>query len=202
MKNELIRKPYGFKYDMGQQVEGGVIVDRVRQVRKADGVTVWTYGVEENGNRVYILQEDIKEKQEEKQEGTDGMEIIDQFLEEWKKEYIEYHLKIKKMKYNDSLELLSNKRITKKAFRLALHNDIERIKEVAEHEAELKKAKFIQQIQGKVGNILEASLRMNPKEGIDGTVRGEKATATIRTVLAGGFNVQRLHYRTIVKVKK
>lgn len=127
-----------------------------------------------------------------------GMEVIDVFFEEWKQKFISFHISVKKKKYKDILEMIQTKQITKETY-LISRESFERIQEIADQEVKAKKEKLIAQIAGKVGNILDVNLKMNPVNGVDGVIKGDKASATIRTILAGGDNIQCLHYRTLVK---
>lgn len=60
--------------------------------------------------------------------------------------------------------------------------------------------KLQMKIQNKLGNVFKAHLWINKKGGFDGVIEGEKATANIQTVLAGGF-IQKAHYRTLFHIK-
>lgn len=60
--------------------------------------------------------------------------------------------------------------------------------------------KLQMKIQNKLGNVFKAHLWINKKGGFDGIIEGEKATANIQTVLAGGF-IQKAHYRTLFNIK-
>ena len=65
------------------------------------------------------------------------------------------------------------------------------------HEFMLKELIFM--IKGNVGNVGNISrLEYNSNRGFDGTIRGEKGNININTIIAGGYNIQKLHYRTLI----
>lgn len=54
-------------------------------------------------------------------------------------------------------------------------------------------------LKDKIGNITEVvRLALNNNRGFDGLFKGDKGSINISTILAGGYNIQRLHYRTLV----
>ena len=54
-------------------------------------------------------------------------------------------------------------------------------------------------IKDNVGNVEGISeLKYNDGRGFDCTIKGDKGTVNINTILAGGYNKQCLHYRTLV----
>ena len=71
--------------------------------------------------------------------------------------------------------------------------------EIIEKDAEKRKADFLARISKKVGNISECNLRMASDCEINGTATGDLGTARVSSILAGGWNIQRLHYRVLVK---
>jgi len=65
------------------------------------------------------------------------------------------------------------------------------------HDFMLKELIFM--IKGNVGNVLNISkLEYNPNRGMDGTITGERGSVNINTIVAGGYNIQKLHYRTLI----
>ena len=66
-------------------------------------------------------------------------------------------------------------------------------------EVQNKYEDFIQRVMALAGNIEDASgLRVAGNGIINGTVIGDKATVNVRTILAGGYNIQKLHFRVLV----
>lgn len=56
-------------------------------------------------------------------------------------------------------------------------------------------------IKDKAGNIEEVyNLRTNGNRGFDCSIKGDKANVSINTIWAGGYNIQKLHHRTLVYV--
>lgn len=67
-------------------------------------------------------------------------------------------------------------------------------------EVEYKRKKLITRIENKAGKIQNASgLCLGDNGEINGTIIGDNATVRVQTVYAGGYNIQCLHYRVLVK---
>jgi hypothetical protein len=66
-------------------------------------------------------------------------------------------------------------------------------------EVEKKKVQFIARIEKKSGEIKDVNLRIGTDGSINGVVKGEKATVDVYSIVAGGYNIQRAHYRVLVK---
>ena len=64
-----------------------------------------------------------------------------------------------------------------------------------------KRLDFFSRCDGIVGNIIDASnLRVGDNGSINGVIIGDLGRAQIDTIFAGGYNVQRLHYRVLVNL--
>lgn len=71
---------------------------------------------------------------------------------------------------------------------------------VLKKEVESKKKKLIATVEKKAGKILDTTNLYIGKDGnINGIVTGEIKTVNVETILAGGYNIQCLHYRILVK---
>jgi hypothetical protein len=89
---------------------------------------------------------------------------------------------------------------TSKSDRLLVNNYSPKgIKEIIEKDGEARKIQFIARINKKVGNIKEANLTIGIDLSINGTVVGDKGKATVYSIIAGGYNIQKAHYRVLVK---
>lgn len=66
-------------------------------------------------------------------------------------------------------------------------------------EVKLKKVQFIARIEKKAGNIKDVNLTIGIDTSINGTVKGDKATVSVYSIMAGGYNIQKAHYRVLVK---
>lgn len=66
-------------------------------------------------------------------------------------------------------------------------------------EVKSKKAQFIARIEKKSGIIKEVNLTIGSDGSINGTVNGNKATVSVYSIIAGGYNIQKAHYRVLVK---
>jgi hypothetical protein len=85
----------------------------------------------------------------------------------------------------------------------AIVDDIKNLDKILEREAESRKKKFIATVEAKAGKIIDTQyLYIGVDGGINGAVIGETAKVNVTTIYAGGYNIQCLHYRTLVKVAK
>ena len=64
---------------------------------------------------------------------------------------------------------------------------------------EKKKENLLMKVKKKVGRITDVEIRRNPKGELDGVIKGEDGTVRIETIGAGGYNIQRYHFRTLIK---
>jgi len=74
------------------------------------------------------------------------------------------------------------------------------IEKVLTREVDRKKKQFIARVEKKAGKFTKTNLL---KIGVDGSlngfVKGEIKTVEVSTIYAGGYNIQCLHYRVLVK---
>ena len=74
------------------------------------------------------------------------------------------------------------------------------LNKILNREVVTKKTNLIARVEKKAGKIIDASLL---KIGIDGNlngiVKGSTKTVNVTTIYAGGYNIQCLHYRILVK---
>lgn len=74
---------------------------------------------------------------------------------------------------------------------------------VLEEEKKAKTIDLINRITEVVGDIVDASkLSVSAKGNLDGIINGTKADAEIKTIGAGGYNIQCFHYRTLINKLK
>lgn len=104
-------------------------------------------------------------------------EINFQFFEKWKRTYTKIEIQlVSRYDYDEFIEKFLDK------------------------EVESKRNKLISRIVKKCGNITDArNLRIGINGEINGHITGEIKTAKIETVYAGGYNIQSLHYRVLIK---
>lgn len=75
----------------------------------------------------------------------------------------------------------------------------EMVKKDIEREAVRKEKQLIDRVNHEVGAIVEAlSLKVGYDCGINGYIKGERGLCKIETIYAGGYNIQRLHYRVLI----
>ena len=65
-------------------------------------------------------------------------------------------------------------------------------------EVEKKKVEFIARVEKKSGDIKDVNLKIGVDGSINGTVTGDKTKVDVYSIVAGGWNIQRAHYRVLV----
>lgn len=68
------------------------------------------------------------------------------------------------------------------------------------HDVTMRFYKVVGSVKNKAGeHIQQIDLERNDNGGLDGVVVGDVKTVRLETIIAGGYNIQRAHYRTLVK---
>lgn len=71
--------------------------------------------------------------------------------------------------------------------------------DIVARDVEIKYINLVENVKKVTGRITDASfLRINEKGSLDGYIDGEDGRARVNTFEAGGWNIQRFHYRTKV----
>ena len=82
-------------------------------------------------------------------------------------------------------------------------NDIiwkEKLSSKLDKEVKNKRISLINRVQNKAGEILDASmLKIGVDGSINGWITGKRQKVEVQTIYAGGYNIQCLHYRILVK---
>ena len=80
-----------------------------------------------------------------------------------------------------------------------LHLDEQLLREDLKREAECKYDDIIERTNDIVGKITDASgLYIGANEDLNGFIVGDKGTAKVTTIGAGGYNIQCFHFRTLI----
>ena len=83
---------------------------------------------------------------------------------------------------------------------LVVLDRINNLDKILDREVVTRKKVLISRVEKKVGKIQDASgLYLGVDGEINGYIKGEKAAVEVRTIYAGGHNIQCLHYRVLVK---
>lgn len=73
------------------------------------------------------------------------------------------------------------------------------IKRYVDAEVVARYQAFEEKVESKVGKIKEVKALLVRFGQLNGKVVGEKGECAVRTVVAGGYNIQRAHFRVLVK---
>lgn len=126
---------------------------------------------------------------------------IKEFLEEWKESARSYYEEMAQLMIDTDRETFNEEysRAQRETFRIAYNKQL--FEEFLNKQVAIKEEKLIKTIEKKAGKIIDASHLTIGKDGsINGEIIGEKETVQVETIYAGGYNIRRLHYRTLVKV--
>jgi hypothetical protein len=163
------------------------------------------------------LQEEIRQ-QEEKSIQIPKIEAVEQFLEEWGILATDFYKKAIEKYVTDKKEIQNNKDMS--VYR-TLINELKRktngivmdiadntyhkdwnkkIKSIIEREKDRKRTDLYTRTENKIGIITDASkLYIGDNLSLNGIITGEKGTCKVETIYAGGYNIQTLHYRVLIK---
>lgn len=139
----------------------------------------------------------------------DPYKALDQFLAAWKDSALEYYCNLKETKqklmrgndreaYEDFLCGTPNSHLD-----FIQYENRKSMSEKLDKEVEYRKAQFLFKIEKKGGKIKEVNYLTFGCEGsINGMFNCENGNVVVRSILAGGYNIQCLHYRVLVKLSK
>ena len=133
--------------------------------------------------------------------------VIDRFFADWEAENVQWYWWIHRQYMDDYKKYINDVRpkigktnhlIISQRQMLPRRGYGKSIQEIVSEDIEIKKARLMNKIAGKVGEVTEMNLYSGADGTPNGTVTGTKGTVRITTVLAGGHNIQCLHYRVLV----
>ena len=135
---------------------------------------------------------------------------IREFLNSWKKEVYEFYLnqleamkaeweKLSKFDWQGHNALRKKYGVLVYNARTYGDSGAKYLEKEIEQDAEAKYNNMVAKIQGICGEVTKANLYIGRNGELNGYVYGTEGNAEVRTIGAGGYNVQRFHFRTLVK---
>ncbi len=130
--------------------------------------------------------------------------IINEFLDEWEEKANKYYVDLQKKRREERVPVTATERhIIAHPIKAIYRSDTgkctcEGIDTIINKERQKKEKAFMHKL-GFVGDIKKANLKIGVDGNLNGLVVGTAHSAEIRTIYAGGYNIQCLHYRVLVK---
>ncbi|HBY21179.1 MAG TPA: hypothetical protein DEG71_09295 [Clostridiales bacterium] len=189
----------------GVYIERSRICDNMKNLIKEDATKIIELNTDNKNylSRLKDYSDSIKTYTKDLAEDVKMLEQLKPILDKKEAEGLnqtEYEKYMADNKCNIELLILKIKEMELNALTTWKDKDGNKISEediIYTHNLMLKELIFI--LKDKIGNVLEIiSLNYNPNKGMDGTIKGEKGNVNIDTILAGGYNIQKLHYRTLI----
>lgn len=79
----------------------------------------------------------------------------------------------------------------------------EKLQKMLDKEADVKYDFIVERTNEITGTITDATnLKVGSKGDLNGYIKGERGTAKVETIGAGGYNIQCFHFRTLIKAMK
>ena len=168
--------------------------------RLEDGITGGKDKLKEKQNILKNWQEKLEKVNAETKKLMEIPEQLKDLQDQVAKEIAEYNIFLKKHIIADREELPYKefkKQYTMMDILLMGKTD-EEIRKDAEHEAKSWVLNLISRVEKKVGQITKWNLHLASKS-LNGWVEGTRGHAKVETITAGGYNIQCLHNRVLVK---
>lgn len=177
-------------------------INDFREIKHVNGLMASSFRMIDSLND-YIKSTKERIKEYERREA--GYGVIVDFLAEVLVKDIDWHRELvedyNKRGYKEYSEMLRKKQITKVIMNFARMSEEEAI-DMFKYDMDCRYIALVGKIETKVGEVTNIKLKRNENCSFDGIVEGTKGTMAINTIPAGGFNIQRFHYRTLTKLLK
>lgn len=123
---------------------------------------------------------------------------LNEFISKWEDLAFNYYMDLRvELKKLDTSTFIN--KYSKSDYFIVCNESQQGIKDLITKDAKKRKADFMKRISKKVGNIQEVNLHMADNLEINGTAKGDKGEARVTSIIAGGYNIQKAHYRVLVK---
>lgn len=133
----------------------------------------------------------------------DAKTVINEFYIGWKNNILDYYMEIAEIWKEDFTKIAAlglgakEKELASKA----MHNP-EDLEKILERDFEKREENLYKKIDKKgldIENLTILDLKMGNDGSINGRLTDGNKTVTIETISAGGYNIQKYHYRVLVK---
>ena len=139
-------------------------------------------------------------------------QTIDTFLAEFRVGMVEYYQEVrdeqkvmyketKGMDIYDKYDHSFYSKHSKKDVSLATEYSQKSLEEIIDKDLASRKVRFVSSIENKLeSEPTESNLTIGIDGSVNGTVSCATNTVSVYSILAGGYNIQKLHYRVLVQL--
>jgi hypothetical protein len=145
---------------------------------------------EKNIEELELMLEDAERK-------SSKLAVIAEALDEIFEEDMKFYHELKQLSRNEMKAKIKSKEFPAQ-YGVIWEMDEEKAVKLFKKDLELRFRTLEKKIGETVGEVVDLKIERNARGTFDGWIKGTEGGANIRTIGAGGYNIIRFHYRTLI----